>query len=85
MEIIPCKECLLIPICRHKHFIDMRINCQLISQYLLDEHRHKVHGYEERIREVYETLFPTRWSYIKKTKKETLLDVDEESDANYII
>ena len=82
--IIPCKECLLIPICRYKHFIDMRVNCKLITDYLLDEHGHKVHGYEDRIKEINDTIFPSKWSYIKPTKKE-LLNVDEKSHSIYMI
>jgi hypothetical protein len=34
---IPCEECILIPICRKKHFDIMVNNCSLLKTVLMEE------------------------------------------------
>ena len=29
---IPCKECLLLPTCRHKRYLDLFFDCSLIAE-----------------------------------------------------
>jgi hypothetical protein len=37
MKECPCIECILIPICRKKHFLDIVKECKLIEDYLYHE------------------------------------------------
>jgi hypothetical protein len=31
---VPCKDCLIIPICRNKYFKDMKESCSKVEEYL---------------------------------------------------
>ena len=32
----PCKNCVCVPVCRHKHFGDLYHDCQLVQMYFRD-------------------------------------------------
>jgi len=68
---IPCKQCLLIPICRHKSYHALVEECTLAFKYLrLSEDEivnHSINDCQtERIIKVEELINPTRWQLIDK-------------------
>jgi len=83
-KIIPCNNCICVAICRHRHFIDMRVACQILTNYLLKDGK-KVKGYREKIVALFHYLEPTKWGYLPKHRKETILDMEEESCGNYLL
>ena len=63
--IVPCKECLLIPICRHKCFLSVFIECSISRDYEPDyaiiNKRNR-----ERLIQVSEALNSTRWYVLRE-------------------
>jgi len=41
---VPCKDCLLIPICRNKYFVELNLDCSMMYNFLY----HKANGVAER-------------------------------------
>ena len=35
--IIPCKDCLLIPVCRHKRYVQIMDDCSTVKTYVYDK------------------------------------------------
>ena len=63
MEIIPCEDCLLIPICRHKSFPTLLIECQILKEFD-DKHMERdQQDYFISITAIEEALTPTAWEY----------------------
>ena len=63
MNNVPCLNCLIIPICRRRYFIDMKNECSLVERYLF---RSEPFGYarvdfEVRINKVYDAISPVHW------------------------
>lgn len=58
---IPCKDCLLVPICRHKLYMRLFGECKLIGKYIpyfdfAGEER------DGKVEELEKTINPTAWS-----------------------
>lgn len=83
MTNIPCRNCVCIAVCRLKHFIDMRIDCILVTNFLLSN-GNKADGYEFRIELIHTILKPVKWGYLRSHDKETLLDTRQDNNYNYI-
>lgn len=72
---IPCKDCLMIPACRHKHYGDMVIGCpELRDSLYSDVLMRKASGrrpmlsvgnrnclFNTKIRELFEMIGPSKW------------------------
>ena len=59
MENCPCEKCVCQAICRHKLWIDLILDCQLVDEYTADdENRERA---RERVRIVNRTIKATRW------------------------
>jgi len=60
----PCVDCILIAKCRHKYFAFLKIDCELVEQYLYEgmvfDRRRP--DFDYRIYQVYLTIKPTEWS-----------------------
>lgn len=68
---IPCRGCLVLPVCRHKYYEDIIFSCELVADYLTVE-RHKENltlrqakacykQHRRRAQVVEETLKPSKW------------------------
>ena len=63
---IPCKDCLLVPICKHKHYNDIIIDCDILCNILYE--RSKISGWPSN-RKLYfhnhvvelDQVFGTKW------------------------
>ena len=76
----PCKDCLMVPVCKHKQFKDLIFKCDPFSVYTMfkienNSGQGKYFYTTEEMRlspefgghlyEVYKVLKPTRWKPIK--------------------
>lgn len=64
MNSIPCKDCICIPICRHKTWDWLRADCSLMHQYVRTycwDHYSKSYY----LRVIDKTLKPTKWFVIE--------------------
>ena len=72
---LPCKDCLIIPVCRHKSYNKMVSDCDNVYEYLAPSPS-EVGGREDninhtrRIENVECILTPTRWSLTNRLLKE---------------
>jgi hypothetical protein len=57
---IPCENCMILPICRHKHIVNMLRDCPPAEKYFFQETRlNHPHAHRHQMRKV---LKPTQWS-----------------------
>ena len=63
---IPCKDCILIPICRHKTFAMLMMECQLVKEYDDKHIQRSGNNYFVSVREIQDILNPTQWKYKKR-------------------
>ena len=68
-EQCPCINCVCIAMCRYKYFVDLKIGCSLVAQYLYETRVDSNHLYSMRrsdfdynIYQVYLAINPTEWS-----------------------
>ena len=68
MKPAPCLNCLVIPICRHQIFIDLKNRCKLVEAYLfLPPARSTARNdFDIRLKMVHEAINPVRWKSEKK-------------------
>jgi len=76
---IPCEDCILIPVCRHKSYDHLFIDCDTLFDKLyytrvLDMNYRETH-YKELIKEVEETLKPSLWRLEHFTQKNDVVMV----------
>ena len=59
----PCHNCLIIPICRHKYFVDLKNECCLIEQFLFEGliYDRRRPDFNKRIMEIYDAMNPAYW------------------------
>jgi hypothetical protein len=59
----PCNECLLISVCRHKRFLDMKNDCRIIERYLFEPPNYSTghQDFEFRINKIYKVINPVIW------------------------
>ena len=67
---IPCQDCLLVPICRHKQYPELLDSCVLIRDYILYGVPGSIPLHRHRVIELLFTLKSQRWS-IKRMHKDT--------------
>ena len=74
-EQLPCIGCLLIPVCRHKTFGTLLIECELAKEYFdSDDQERNAQDYFMGIIELEAVLNPTAWKYRGRAyKKEDIL------------
>lgn len=64
---LPCKQCPLIPICRHKDYHSLLLNCTTLFEMLYDvqilEVRFRTQNFGSTITELTELMKPTKWRY----------------------
>ncbi len=53
---VPCKECLLISMCRHKYYSNLFRECSLVAKFVNSPGKHN-----GRIVLVHDALKPTKW------------------------
>lgn len=62
---VPCKECLIIPLCRHKNYETLLSNCNTLHKLLYRQKKlirdYRVPEFEEMIIEIEYVLQPTKW------------------------
>lgn len=62
---IPCKSCLLVPICRNKEYTPLMDDCSLICNLLyshkMSDVRYRKEQWEENLKELERILQPTLW------------------------
>jgi len=59
---IPCKNCICVPICRQKHYSGMIAECSIIDKYI--EHScYALRRNQKIIEELEETLKPEVWTF----------------------
>ena len=58
---IPCKECLIIPLCRNKKYPKLIQDCYLVLNFLVG----KEPGRSKRRMQLYNALKPKEWTLIK--------------------
>jgi len=66
----PCKECILIPICRHREYYDLFEHCILVVNYI-PNHRQRHIRNMIRIRRVFNMINPSKW-YVSLEGSEVL-------------
>jgi hypothetical protein len=69
--IAPCRDCLIIPICRLRYFLDIKNRCELVERFLFKSDRATAReDFEERLNEVHTNINPIHW------KKHPLVAID---------
>ena len=60
---IPCKNCLLIALCKNKYFLDMKNECSLIERYLFKGMIYDLRkdDFNERIDTIHKIMNPKYW------------------------
>jgi len=64
----PCIECICVPICRHKNYQDLILQCIIVHDILL---KGTTERFIKLVRQVEEHLHPSLWSV---TKREITVD-----------
>jgi len=65
----PCKDCICIPICRHKPFNTLFHDCINITGYE-PKYRQPTNRNINSMNEIVNTLEPTLWSYKRSYKRD---------------
>jgi len=85
MEKCPCIDCVLIAICKYKTFIEVQNECSLLEHHLYIDMVDSNHvfskkraDFNERVKEVHDTLIPTRWDIINKIGILNISDPDSD-------
>ena len=64
LEERPCKDCLMIPVCRNRYWEDVLNKCELISKYLnrtYIDREPRVFGHKVPIHEIKMTFSLSQW------------------------
>ena len=75
-EQCPCKDCLIVPRCRHKLIQELYF-CDLIVEYLSIDNKNIKHNnkHMKNFPIFYEILKPTKWNYERCDKKHSLYKI----------
>jgi len=65
---IPCEECLVLSVCRHKSFSRLVTECRILREVNNTLATKTSDGYLVFIVEVQDVLNPTEWEYRRKGK-----------------
>jgi len=63
---IPCIECFMIPLCRHKSYAKLVNDCELVNDFSMGQQERNEHDYFKYLVEIEIILKPTAWEYYKK-------------------
>ena len=63
--ICPCENCICISVCKHKHYVQLFINCILLKKYLPNYQDARKRS-QNRLSNLYNIIQPTTWSVVKK-------------------
>lgn len=69
----PCKDCLCVPICRHKKYIKI-VECSLLRGYLIDPCTARIRP-SKRILKVEKIIHPVHWKCHTKNKRSNVVYV----------
>ena len=61
-ETIPCKQCILLALCRHKSYGKLFNDCNIISDYILHHDAMELRD-ADKIKLLESTLHSTKWNY----------------------
>lgn len=61
-DICPCIDCILIPMCRHKRYIRLKMECSLLEAYI-GPFKGVVNRDQGKMNHLQKVLNPTTWSY----------------------
>jgi len=86
---VPCIDCLILPIRRHKYFIDMKNDCQMIEKFLfksLVDQNHvfcmRRHDFDPRVYLLSEVVKPVKWDAKSITTRVTEIGRGKDYYAN---
>ena len=60
--ICPCKNCICLPICKHKEYYILFTDCSLLREYILNP-LIVVNKHKEHTSQLYKILNPTHWTF----------------------
>ena len=68
---LPCKDCLVIGICRHKEYHSMMHDCNSVKQYLIAENliTKNVKLHRKRVKTIERYMKSTKWAVGGKTER----------------
>jgi hypothetical protein len=70
---LPCKECILVPICKHKYYEELVFSCRPVAEYLKVERKGELHKHDhkkirsthlehrKKVKTLVKVLSPTKW------------------------
>ena len=61
----PCENCVCLPVCRHKEYSNLFIDCSLIREYIPDHNLVFMRSWDH-IYHLEEIMKPTRWGFEDK-------------------
>jgi len=67
----PCIDCICIPICRHKQYMDLFNDCILLKKYE-PAYNSLVCRDTQQMYQIEETLKPTKWGIYNEKYKESI-------------
>ena len=67
MNRCPCKDCVCIPICRNKDYVDLFKDCYLVDEYTSSKSKYIVLRDQNKICNIQDILKPSAWLF-KKVK-----------------
>ncbi len=56
----PCKDCICVPMCKHKNYFNLLGECEIISAYCF---LFEQHSDINTTKEIFKVLNPTWWKY----------------------
>jgi hypothetical protein len=62
--VAPCAGCLLIPVCRHKSYNRLMIECSDVQKYCAMEYQDSTLPFTIRIGNIEKLIKPSRWSWM---------------------
>jgi len=73
---IPCKDCLLVPACRHKPFGNLIADCEIIHGQLYKtpvpmKSDHTRTNFIQMVEKLWDLFRPTRWKIHRYVQKDT--------------
>ena len=70
MDRCPCKNCICLPVCRHKQITKLFVDCGTIADYETSHiHILETNGTRIYINKIQRALKPTKWMYSNEEDK----------------
>ena len=86
VNVIPCKDCLVLGICRHKSYREMLFNCHLIYRYLYDItdgqliKEKRVEGFNARVSKLNTLLNTEAWELFQSGGNTFIIPLNKEEN-----